>query len=106
MIRGMQVMLDSDLAEIYGYDVKRLNEQVKRNINRFPEDFMFRLSDDEASILRSQNATANLSSKSRTNPIRLYRTGYLYAGYCFKRRTGNSAEYLHYACFQGDEALY
>ena len=68
MIRGMQVMLDSDLAEIYGYDVKRLNEQVKRNINRFPEDFMFRLSDDEASILRSQNATANLSSKSRTNP--------------------------------------
>ena len=38
-------MLDKDLAEIYGYDVKRLNEQVKRNINRFPEDFMFQLSD-------------------------------------------------------------
>ena len=43
MIRGQQVMLDSDLADIYGYEVKRLNEQVKRNINRFPEDFMFQL---------------------------------------------------------------
>ena len=41
IIRGQQVMLDKDLAGIYGYDVKRLNEQVKRNINRFPEDFMF-----------------------------------------------------------------
>ena len=42
-IRGQQVMLDYDLAEIYGYEVKRLNEQVKRNIARFPEDFMFQL---------------------------------------------------------------
>ena len=41
IIRGQQVMLDSDLAKIYGYEVKRLNEQVKRNIKRFPEDFMF-----------------------------------------------------------------
>ena len=43
IIRGQQVMLDKDLAEIYGYEVKRLNEQVKRNISRFPEDFMFQL---------------------------------------------------------------
>ena len=42
-IRGQQVMLDSDLAELYGYEVKRLNEQVGRNINRFPRDFMFQL---------------------------------------------------------------
>ena len=47
IIRGQQVMLDKDLAEIYGYDVKRLNEQVKRNINRFPEDFMFQLKTSE-----------------------------------------------------------
>ena len=40
-------MLDSDLAEIYGYEVKRLNEQVKRNISRFPEDFMFQLNKEE-----------------------------------------------------------
>ena len=44
VIRGRQVMLDCDLAEIYGYEVKKLNQQVKRNIERFPEDFMFRLS--------------------------------------------------------------
>jgi len=44
IIRGQQVMLDKDLAEIYGYEVKKLNQQVKRNIERFPEDFMFRLS--------------------------------------------------------------
>ena len=43
VIRGQQVMLDYDLAELYGYEVKTLNQQVKRNIDRFPEDFMFQL---------------------------------------------------------------
>ena len=43
VIRGQQVMLDSDLAMLYGVETKRLNEQVKRNLNRFPEDFMFQL---------------------------------------------------------------
>ena len=47
IIRGQQVMLDYDLAEIYGYEVKALNQQVKRNINRFPEDFMFQLKKEE-----------------------------------------------------------
>ena len=59
MIRGVQVMLDSDLAMLYGYEVKRLNEQVKRNIDRFPDDFMFQLNEEEVAILWSQNATAN-----------------------------------------------
>jgi hypothetical protein len=45
IIRGQQVMLDHDLAEIYGYEVKNLNRQVKRNSNRFPEDFMFQLTE-------------------------------------------------------------
>jgi phage regulator Rha-like protein len=58
-IRGVQVMLDSDLAELYAVPVKRLNEQVKRNIERFPEQFMFQLSVDEYSSLRSQIATLN-----------------------------------------------
>ena len=52
-IRGQQVMLDSDLAEIYGYEVKALNQQVKRNINRFPEDFMFPLTTIEISFLKT-----------------------------------------------------
>ena len=58
-IRGWQVMLDSDLAMLYGVETKRLNEQVKRNLNRFPEDFMFQLTQDEAVRLRSQIATLN-----------------------------------------------
>ncbi len=57
-IRGHQVMLDSDLADIYGYEVKRLNEQVKRNISRFPEDFMFQLTREEVDLVKSQNATS------------------------------------------------
>ncbi len=58
-IRGHKVMLDSDLADLYGVTTKRLNEQVKRNRKRFPEDFMFQLSAEEATALRSQNATAS-----------------------------------------------
>lgn len=65
-IRGQQVMLDSDLAELYGYEVKRLNEQVKRNINRFPEDFMFKLTDEEIpERLKSQFATLNEKGNRR-----------------------------------------
>ena len=65
IIRGQQVMLDYDLAEIYGYEVKRLNEQVKRNITRFPEDFMFQLTTEEDGILKSQIATLNENGNKR-----------------------------------------
>ncbi len=58
-IRGLQVMLDRDLAELYGVENKRLNEQVKRNIERFPGYFMFSLTADEYRVLRSQFATFN-----------------------------------------------
>lgn len=58
-IRGHKVMLDSDLAELYSVSTKRLNEQVTRNIGRFPEDFMFQLEEDETEALRSQIATSN-----------------------------------------------
>ena len=57
IIRGQKVMFDSDLAMLYGVTTSRLNEQVKRNINRFPDDFMFQLSKDEWSTLRSQILT-------------------------------------------------
>ena len=72
VIRGQQVMLDSDLAMLYGVETKRLNEQVKRNINRFPEDFMFQLTQDEAIRLRSQivtldNKVDNLKSQFVTS---------------------------------------
>ena len=56
-IRGKQVMLDHDLAALYGYEVRALNQQVKRNIGRFPDDFMFQLTKDEVEIVKSQIAT-------------------------------------------------
>ncbi|MBI5663731.1 MAG: ORF6N domain-containing protein [Nitrospirae bacterium] len=56
LIRGHKVMLDKDLAELYGVKPIRLREQVKRNIRRFPEDFMFQLNDQEIDIMVSQNA--------------------------------------------------
>ena len=59
-LRGQKVMLDSDLAELYGVETKRLNEQVRRNIERFPADFMFQLSGEEAELLRSQIATLKM----------------------------------------------
>ena len=67
-IRGRKVMLDSDLAEIYGYETKGLNRQVKNNIDKFDEDFMFELTDEEVEDLRCKNCTANIDSKSRYNP--------------------------------------
>ena len=62
-------MVDRDLAVLYGVELKRMNEAVKRNIERFPADFMFQLTQDEWDILRSQNATANKNlSKIRYMP--------------------------------------
>ena len=66
IIRGQQVMLDYDLAEIYGYEVKRLNEQVKRNIARFPEDFMFQLTKEEIDFVKSQFATSRNEDFSKS----------------------------------------
>lgn len=59
VFRGHKVMRDSDLAELYGIETKRLNEQVRRNLARFPEDFMFTLTIQEFEILKSQNATSS-----------------------------------------------
>lgn len=59
VIRGQQVMLDSDLSALYGVETRRLNEQVKRNIERFPDDFMFQLRKEELDNLMSQNATSS-----------------------------------------------
>jgi hypothetical protein len=58
-IRGKKVILDSDLAKLYGVETRRLNEQVRRNIGKFPEDFMFQLTPEEFKNLKSQFATSN-----------------------------------------------
>ena len=58
LIRGQKVMLDSDLAKLHSVETKRLNEQVRRNLKRFPDDFMFKLTIEEFGALRSQFATS------------------------------------------------
>jgi len=65
VIRGQRMMLDSDLAEVYQVATKVLNQAVKRNVQRFPSDFMFQLSDDEAASLRSQIVTSNATRGGR-----------------------------------------
>ena len=68
-IRGQKVMLDRDLAEMYGVQTKALNQAVKRNIDRFPEDFMFQLTSEEAQNWRSQFVTSNsIKMGVRRNP--------------------------------------
>jgi hypothetical protein len=71
LLRGQKVLLDEDLAELYEVETKRLNEAVKRNIERFPADFMFQLTPEEFENLRSQFATSrcyDLSEKSHALP--------------------------------------
>ena len=72
-VRGQKVMMDSDLAKLYGVETKMLNRQVRRNIKRFPPDFMFQASGDEHSELRYQFGTADMTStwnhKSRAMPM-------------------------------------
>ena len=65
LIRGQKVMLDADLAALYGVSTKRLNEQVRRNKDRFPDDFLFQLSAQETENLRSQFATSSAEHGGR-----------------------------------------
>lgn len=76
VIRGLKVMLDEDLSELYEVPTKRLNEQVKRNIARFPTDFMFQLSNEEFNDLKSQNATSSWGGR-RTAPFAFTEHGVL-----------------------------
>lgn len=66
LLRKEKVMFDADLARLYGVTTSRLVEAVKRNLNRFPEDFMFQLTEDEANALRSQFAISNEKKSKRS----------------------------------------
>ena len=68
-IRGQKVMLDRDLAELYGIETKVLKQAVKRNLKRFPSDFMFELTQDEFECLRSQFVTSNARGGTRYMPF-------------------------------------
>lgn len=64
LVRGQKVMLDADLAELYGVETKTLNRAVKRNIERFPDDFMFQLTEEEAKSLRFHSGTSKVDDAS------------------------------------------
>lgn len=68
LIRGHKVMIDEDLADLYGVPTKALNQQVQRNRKRFPEDFMFRLTKEETEVLRSQFVTEKARHGGRRSP--------------------------------------
>ena len=92
-VRGHKVMLDSDLARIYGVESRRLNEQVKRNADRFPDDFMFRLTPDEwdkLRALRSQNATLKRGQHRKYPPYVFTEHGALMAANILKSKTAMS----------------
>ena len=74
-IRGVNVILDADVADLYGVETKRINEAVKNNPDKFPEDYMFVLTDEELQVLRSKFSTAKYSTKSRTLPKALTEKG-------------------------------
>jgi hypothetical protein len=77
LFRGVKVMLDSDLAELFGVDTKRLKEQVRRNIERFPEHFMFELTKEENEVLRSQIVTLEQGKYSKYLPFAFSEHGIL-----------------------------
>ena len=85
-IDGKEIMLDSDLAKLYHVETKRINEAVSRNTDKFPERISWILCDVDIKNLWSQNATANISNKSRVNPRVFTKARHLYAYDCFKRR--------------------
>ena len=92
-IRGHRVILDSNLALLYNVPPKRLNEQVKRNRERFPDDFMFQLTEQEVRSLRSQIATANLAMR-RTLPYAFTEHGVVMAANVLSSKVAIDASIL------------
>lgn len=92
LIRGKKVMLDSDLAQLYGVETKVLNQAVKRNAERFPEDFMFRLTGDETVSLRSQFVTLDETMASEWGG-----DGFLRSQFVAASGKGRHRKYLPYA---------
>lgn len=98
-------MIAPDLAEVYGTSVKRLGEAVGRNTERFPEDFMFSLTDSETDVLRSQNATANtISSKARYAPNAFTHAGAYALSAVLKTPTAAQVSVIVHRAFAAMEA--
>ncbi len=90
IVRGEKVILDSDLAALYGVETRRLNEQVRRNSDKFPEDFMFQLTQDEFTNLKSQIATSSSGwGGRRKRPLVFTEHGALQAANVLKSNLAN-----------------
>jgi hypothetical protein len=90
LIRGSKVILDSDLAELYGVTSKALNQAVKRNRERFPDEFTFRLTQQEAAVIRSQSVTLIAPETNRSQSATIKTTASI-------SRRGKHSKYLPYA---------
>jgi len=98
LLRGKKVILDSHLAELYGVEVKHLNQQIKRNRSRFPGDFVFRLRTDEFESLRSQIVTSKVGRGGRRYlPLAFTEHGAIMARDCFEFQARDSDEHLRRA---------
>ena len=105
-IRGQQVLLDSDLAILYGVETKRLNQQVKRNIERFPEDFMFQLTQEEVTCSRSQIATLNERTNLRSQIVTLNTENHsLKSQNATLNKRGQNVKYLPYVFTENGIAM-
>ena len=105
-IRGQQVLLDSDLAILYGVETKRLNQQVKRNIERFPEDFMFQLTQEEVTCSRSQIATLNERTNLMSQIVTLNTENHsLKSQNATLNKRGQNVKYLPYAFTENGIAM-
>lgn len=95
-VRGQKVMIDADLAELYQVETKQLKRQVRRNEDRFPGDFMFELSQEEYSSLRSQNGTLKQGAHAKYLPM-----SFTEQGVAMLSSVLNSATYRSSACLPG-----
>jgi hypothetical protein len=97
LIRNHKVMLDIDLAELYQVETKRLNEQVKRNADRFPEDFMFQLTESEWENLRSQIATSKNGRRGKkVYAVSFYGAWRVDVVQCVEQRKSYPGEYSNH----------
>ena len=93
-IRGQKVIVDADLARFYGVETRRLNEQVRRNKDKFPPDFLFPLSDQEADILKSQNAISSSHGGRRKTTYAFTEYGALMAANVLRSKKANQTSIL------------
>ena len=105
VIRGKQVILDRDLARLYGVETKRLNEQVKRNLERFPEDFMFQLTKEEAELSRSQFATLNAEDEILKSQNATSSDDFPRSQFATLNARGSNIKYLPYAFTENGIAM-